>query len=512
MAVRDLVVAISFVVDNKTLEAVDRKVTQIAKDLEALKGIGVKSFDGVTKSTMKTTREISRTTGAVSRLSSGFSKVSQGLTTLKTKTQSAFRSMSQGFSTMTKNLESFSKKTRDIGSSITSRITKPVTGAVTAASGLVATLGLGRLIGMDEARAKLKGLGYEGEAVDAILKDVENAVRGTAFTMAEGTNVAAGALAAGVKQGEELERYIKLVGSAAAGSNSTMSEMAMIFNRIQGMGRLMTGELNMIEDRLPGFTATFAKEMGVSIDKFREMVTDGQITSKQFLDVMEKFAGGMAEAMAESWPGLMKNIRSNIGKIGENILEGLFEDGKEGLKDFLEILRSPELREWAREFGKDLRETVHDIIGYLKDLTAQWDALDPSVQENIKRIAIYGGIALAVFGPILSVMGIFMTGLVNTLKGIGFILKTVGLLFTGLWKTVIWGWRAITLIVKGLNLIRMFFVARLIPVVFMAIKAFATFTVTLLANPFTWIALAIIGVVMALVYLATNWDKISAWL
>ena len=512
MSVRDLVVSISFVVDNKTLEAVDRKVTQIAKDLEVLKGIGTKSFDGVTKSTMKTTKEISKTTGAVSRLSSGFSKVSHGFTTLKTKTQSAFRSMSQGFSTMTKNLESFSKKTRDIGSSITSRITKPITGAVTAASGLVATLGFGRLIGMDEAQAKLRGLGYEGEIVGKILKDVENAVQGTAFTMAEGTNVAAGALAAGVQQGKELERYIRLVGSAAAGSNSTMGEMALIFNRIQGTGRLMTGELNMIEDRLPGFSQAMAKHLGVSLEQFRDMVSDGQVTSKQFLDVMESFAGGMATAMADTWSGMAKNIRSNIGIIGQNILEGLFMDTKEGMADLLETLRSPELREWAKEFGKDLRETVHNIIGYLKDLKAQWNALDPSVKENIKRIAIYGGIALAVFGPILSVMGVFMAGLVNALKGIGFMLKTVGLLFTGLWKTLTWGWKAITFIVKGLNLMRMFFVARLIPAIFMAIKAFSTFTVTLLANPFTWIAAAIIGVALAVIYLWQNWDQVSAWL
>src|SRR5690606_15029401 len=143
---------------------------------------------------------------------------------------------------------------------------------------------------------------------------------------------------------------------------------------------------------------------------------------------------------------------------------------------------------------------------------AQWDALDPSVQENIKRIAIYGGIALAVFGPILSVMGVFMAGLVNTLKGIGFMLKTVGLLFTGLWKTLTWGWKAITFIVKGLNLLRMFFVARLIPAFFMAIKAFATFTVTVLASPFTWIAAGIIGVALAVIYLWQNWDQVSAWL
>ncbi|MEJ7386038.1 hypothetical protein WL512_11940, partial [Staphylococcus epidermidis] len=80
-------------------------------------------------------------------------------------------------------------------------------------------------------------------------------------TMAEGTDVAAGALAAGVKQGKELEKYIKLVGDAAVGSNRPVSEMAMIFNRVQGQGKLMTQELNMIEEGMPGFSNAMAKHL-----------------------------------------------------------------------------------------------------------------------------------------------------------------------------------------------------------------------------------------------------------
>ena len=519
MAVRDLVVSISFVVDNKTLESLDRRVTQLAKELQSLKKIGTGSFEDTANAAGKSTKEVVKTSRAISRLSHGISRAAQGVKTFGTRARNAFRQTTAGIQTASKNLSNFQKSVSDVGGKFQANITNRVVGAATAAAGLMATLGFGRLIGMDEAQAKLKGLGYEGEAVNAILKDVENAVRGTAFTMAEGTNVAAGALAAGVKQGKELERYIKLVGSAAAGSNSTMGEMAMIFNRIQGTGRMMTGELNMIEDRLPGFTATFAKEMGVSIDRFREMVSDGEITSKQFLNVMEKFAGGMAEAMAESWTGLAKNVRSNIGIIGQNILEGLFEDSKKGLEDFLETLRSPELRQWAKQFGEDLRGAVHDAIDFLKQLKTQWDSLDPSVRENIKQISLYAGIALVTLGPALKIIAFLLSGFVGILKAVGFMFQTVGVIlrvvgftFTVLWKIMSLGGRVILLLIRGLNWLRVAFITRLIPVVFAGIKAFALFTKTLLLNPFTWIALAIIGVVMALVYLATNWDKISTWL
>ena len=181
MAVRDLVVAISFVVDNKTLESLDRRVTQLAKELQSLKKIGTQSFDDTAKTVGKSTKEVVKTSRAVSRLSNGISRAAQSVKTFGTRARNAFRQTTESIQNATKNLSNFQKSTSDIGSKLQTNITNRVVGAATAAAGLMATLGFSRLVGMDEARAKLKGLGYEGEAINAILKDVENAVRGTAF-------------------------------------------------------------------------------------------------------------------------------------------------------------------------------------------------------------------------------------------------------------------------------------------------------------------------------------------
>src|SRR5690606_22048411 len=182
------------------------------------------------------------------------------------------------------------------GSTLTKYITAPALAATTAVSGLVGALGFRRLIGMDEARAKLQGLGYEGKQLETIMNNARNAVQGTTFTTAQGAYVAAGALAAGVKEGAELERYIKLVGDAAIGANAPMEEMAQIFNRVQGTGKLMGTELNMIEYRLPGFSQALAKHLGVAPEEMRKMVSEGKVSADDFLNVMEGFAGGMAAA------------------------------------------------------------------------------------------------------------------------------------------------------------------------------------------------------------------------
>src|SRR5690606_34391268 len=172
------------------------------------------------------------------------------------------------------------------GSTMTKYITTPVMTAASAVASLVGTLGFKRLGAKDEARARLKGLGYEGKQLEIIMNNAKNAVHGTTLTLADGAYIASGALAAGVKEGKELERYIRLVGDAAIGSGTTIEEMSQIFNRVAGRGYMMRTELDMIEYRLPGFANAMMKYVGVSsVDALYEMVRAGKISTADMLNV-----------------------------------------------------------------------------------------------------------------------------------------------------------------------------------------------------------------------------------
>ena len=300
-----------------------------------------------------------------------------------------------------KKLRNVGNRLSEIGSSLTKKITLPAVGATTAVGGLVAAFGWGRLKSMDEAEAKLRGLGYAAEDVARVTEQVRNAVRGTTMTMAEGTSVAAGALAAGVKEGAELERYIRLVGSAAVGANRQISDMALIFNRVQGSGRLMTQELNMIEEGMPGFAQAMANTLGVTQAEFRKMVTEGKVSSEQFLEVMEGFAGRMSEAYANSWSGLVSNTKAWIGIIGENLLSGVFEQSKESIREFMELLKSEKVQAWARETGEKIGEAFAKIVEKVKDVINWWTSLDAGTQALIGKFALF----VVSLGPVLSITG-----------------------------------------------------------------------------------------------------------
>src|SRR5690625_1773003 len=294
-----------------------------------------------------------------------------------------------------------------VGGTLTKSITVPALGAATAVAGVVSALGFKRLVGMDVAQAKLRGMGYEGKQLDTIMQSARNAVQGTTFAVADGAYVAAGALAAGVKEGAELERYIKLVGDAAIGSGAPIEEMAQIFNRVQSAGHLTRNELEMINYRLPGFSNAMMEHVGAkSEDAFYEMLRAGKVSPEDMLTVMDDFAGGMSEAYATTWSGLKDNVLAIIGIIGEALLEGLFEDGKKGMAEFLDFLRNSDgLKEWAQETGEKLREIFQKIVETIKDVINWWSGLSDGAK---KFIGVASGI-MVVMGPILGVLAKIIT-------------------------------------------------------------------------------------------------------
>jgi len=327
---------------------------------------------------------------------------------------SGFTQLGNAMNTAGDNLQSFGGQLQSVGGSLTKWITAPVLGAITAVGGLTAAFGWGRLVGLDSAKAQLEGLGYSAKEVESITGEVSDAIQGGMMTMAEGTATAAGAMAAGVEQGEELERYLKLVDAAAVGANRPVNEMAQIFNRVQGSGKLMTEELNRIEDGMPGFSLAMAEHMGVGLEEFRKMVSEGQVQTDDFLDVMEDFAGGMAEAQSNSWSGMVQNTKAWIGILGENLLGGVFEQSKESIAEFMELLKSDELQAWATETGEKLGTMFSGLVENVKG-AVQW-FMDLGTEKQ-KLIGIIGAVAVAA-GPLLMALGtmsIFVGGVVKAI-------------------------------------------------------------------------------------------------
>lgn len=335
--------------------------------------------------------------------------------TMLGKISSAMPAISEHLKGMGAQWQSVGESVSGVGTSLTKSITLPIAGATTAAAGLVGALGFRRLTSIDTAQAQLLGLGYEAEDVERITDQLVDALEGGMMTMGEATSVAAGALAAGVDEGEELERYIKLVDAAAVGMGRSVDETAMIFGRVQGSGKLMTQELNMIEQFMPGFAAAMSDSLGVSQGKFREMVTEGKISSEEFMDVMEDFAGGMATSYADSFEGMVQNTLAYIGILGQNLLSGAFPQMKDALEEFVGFLASDDVAAWAQGIGESIGSAFSTAVQWVRDAITWWTELDGSTQR-----LILGAIGFAAaLGPVLLVVGKIITVVGGIISAIG---------------------------------------------------------------------------------------------
>ncbi|MFE2998001.1 hypothetical protein ACFXG4_23690, partial [Nocardia sp. NPDC059246] len=121
--------------------------------------------------------------------------------------------------------------------------------AAGAALGTALSAGFQRLTAIDDAKAKLEGLGNSSEAVAGIMDSALAAVKGTAYGLGDAATIAASAVAAGIKPGEELTKYLKLTANTAALSGASLEEMGHIINKVQTAGKAYTDDLNMLGDR-----------------------------------------------------------------------------------------------------------------------------------------------------------------------------------------------------------------------------------------------------------------------
>ena len=341
---------------------------------------------------------------------------------------SANRAMDE-FASRTKSI---GKSISNLGSALTNKITKPAAVAATALAGVTLVKGFNRLKSIDEAKAKLTALGNSAEDVAKIMENANESVLGTSYALDEAATTAAGAVAAGIKPGQELTKYLTNAADAAAVAGTSMREMGSIFNKVQTAQRAYTEELNMLADRGLPIYQWLADAAGTTADAVRDMASKGQISSQMFFDAVEKNIGGAAQIIGEtSLTGAIANINASLSRIGANFLDagekggGFFSQIKPLLVELKGDLSEIEAK--ASELGEKFGAAFSKVVSILEDAKARFAALPQEQQAAITKSAGIGAVLAVGLGPGLQAIGsgvqMFGTfssvasGAVNKVKG-----------------------------------------------------------------------------------------------
>lgn len=200
-----------------------------------------------------------------------------------------------------------------------------VVGGTAAIAGLGYTLskGFGRLSSIENAESKLKGLGHSAKNVESIMDNALTSVKGTSYGMDEAATTAASAVAAGIAPGKELEKYLGLVGDAAAIAGTDMASMGSIFNKVATSGKVQGDVFAQLGDQGIPIVQLLAKEMGVSAEEVYKLGASGDISSDMFLKAMSSMEGAALEA-GNTTTGALKNAGAAISRLGATLLQGFY--------------------------------------------------------------------------------------------------------------------------------------------------------------------------------------------
>lgn len=293
-------------------------------------------------------------------------------------------------------------------------------GGLLGAAGYTLFKGFERYETIDAATHRLQNLsktmqasGRAGLDVAEIMKTVNDVVLGTPIGLDKAMGAVTVALGSGIKQGDELKRYLTDIADAAGYSGRSFEEIALVFGQVQAKGRLMGEEvLQLAEKNIPA-AAWLKDTFKLTGDEYERMQEKGQISLKALEMAVEQHVGGQAKAMGETIQGAISNVQSSISRAGANVLGAIFGKPTDQHNTMVEALKSikerldeigawvtahqNQIHDWAKaggEAAKDLLSALGDIAKMLKDHKDLVKAVAEGfvVWEGLKFTGLLGGL------------------------------------------------------------------------------------------------------------------------
>jgi len=211
------------------------------------------------------------------------------------------------------------------------KIGKVGTGAIATIAGGITALaakgGFTRALNIENAQAKLKGLGHDSASVTEIMNDALASVKGTAFGLGDAATVAASLSASGIKEGDQLTKVLKTVADTAQISGRSLTDIGTIFGSVAARGKLQGDDmLQLMSSGIP-VLQMLGKHLNKTSAEVSDMVSDGKIDFQTFADAMQEGLGGAALSAGTTFTGALANVKAALSRLGETaatpVLDGL---------------------------------------------------------------------------------------------------------------------------------------------------------------------------------------------
>ncbi|MHA7703394.1 transglycosylase family protein [Mycobacterium sp. ML4] len=269
----------------------------------------------------------------------------------------------------------------------------------------------------------MQAAGQTGLDVAAIMKTVNDVVLGTPIGLDKAMGAVTVALGSGIKQGDELKRYLTDIADAAGYSGRSFEEIALVFGQVQAKGRLMGEEvLQLAEKNIPA-AAWLKDTFKLTGDEYERMQEKGQISLKALQIAIEQHAGGQAKAMGETIQGAISEVQSSISRAGANFLAAIFGKPTDQNNTMVEALKS--IKDRLDEMGAWVTAHQQEIHNFFKNAAETARELGRVLGEVLRYLGEHEGAIKAVaiaFGTWKAIDGV--ASLITSLQTISTLLST----------------------------------------------------------------------------------------
>lgn len=297
-----------------------------------------------------------------------------------------------------------------------------ITGGITA---LAAKGGFTRALNIENAQAKLKGLGHDSASVTEIMNDALASVKGTAFGLGDAATVAASLSASGVKEGGELTQVLKTVADTAQISGRSLTDIGTIFGSVAARGKLQGDDmLQLMSSGIP-VLQMLGKHLNKTSAEVSDMVSDGKIDFQTFADAMQEGLGGAAQSAGTTFTGALANVKAALSRLGEtaatpvlNGLRGLFNQAIPLIDAFTAAV-SPTLEKVGAGLQKGLEQAIPTVTAFFDKLgksqtVQQFASYLASLKDDLKEL---GSSLSGAAGAVWNVISGPLSELYNQAKG-----------------------------------------------------------------------------------------------
>lgn len=297
-----------------------------------------------------------------------------------------------------------------------SKVGKIGLGAVSAVGGGITALaakgGFERALNIENAQAKLKGLGHSAEDISAIMDNALASVKGTAFGLGDAATVAASLSASGVKSGRQMTDVLKTVADTAQISGRSLTDIGTIFGSVAARGKLQGDDMLQLMSSGVPVLQLLATHLGKTSAEVSDMVSKGKIDFQTFADAMQEGLGGAALAAGDTFQGALANVKAALGRLGEGPGKIALESLRKAFNAAIPAIDalSSQLTPFLDKLNGQLGPYIDKAIGLIERFSAGLQDGSITIQDIAGQIGTLAG-AFAVFtgvgGNIDSITGFF---------------------------------------------------------------------------------------------------------